>query len=106
MLSVFAQYYKHPLMSLHTFPALQTNGVFALIEHRLFNLALPPYYLQYLVVIIIACVGEVTTYKTRIFYFTRIGSRLVRHPFIFISFYFLNGVHGMNTLHEGGSCAT
>ncbi|CAN7992635.1 unnamed protein product, partial [Ixodes hexagonus] len=67
---------------------LQKNKVYDLIEKSLLNLALPPYYLQYIVVIIIACVGEVTTYKSRIMHFTRTGAKLAakfqKHPLFFL----------------------
>ncbi|CAN8026722.1 unnamed protein product, partial [Ixodes persulcatus] len=64
------------------------NGVYDLIEEKLLKLTLKPSYLQYFVVIITACVGELTTYKSRIVHFIRTGAKLAdkfgKHPLFFL----------------------
>ncbi|XP_049521118.1 solute carrier family 13 member 2 [Dermacentor silvarum] len=58
--------------------AIENNGVYKMLEEKLFNLALPPFYHQYISVLIMGCFGELTTFKSRLRHFTRIGYRISR----------------------------
>ncbi|KAL3234071.1 hypothetical protein MRX96_022819 [Rhipicephalus microplus] len=68
--------------------AIENNGVYRMLEEKLLNLALPPFYHQYIAVLVMGCFGELTTFKSRLRYFTRIGYRvsreLKREPLFFL----------------------
>ncbi|XP_077520538.1 solute carrier family 13 member 4-like [Amblyomma americanum] len=58
--------------------AMEHNGVFRMLEERLLRLSVPPFYQQYLSMLAMGCVGELTTFKSRLVNFSRIGHKLSR----------------------------
>ncbi|XP_065290341.1 uncharacterized protein [Dermacentor albipictus] len=68
--------------------AIENNGVYKVLEDKLFNLTMPPFYHHYISVLIMGCFGELTTFKSRLRHFTRIGYRisrkLHREPHLFL----------------------